>query len=50
MIHEIQIQRSESDGEGAHRANVDGEVLAVLEFDGEAVLAIFELRESEDGV
>jgi hypothetical protein len=50
MIRAIQIQRSESDGEGAHRGNIDGEVLAVLEFDGEAVPAIFELRESDDGV
>jgi hypothetical protein len=30
MIHAIQIQRSESDGKGAHRERFNGEVLVAL--------------------
>jgi hypothetical protein len=50
LTRKIRIKRSEEERGGAHRESVDGEVLAVLESNGEAVLAILELREGDDGV
>jgi hypothetical protein len=35
---------------GAHRENIDGEVLAALDLHGEGVLAIFGGDEGHDGV